>query len=259
MRYDPALAIPVLERTPGVLRRFEDCLPPGPRPAKAPERWSPYDVVGHLIHGERTDWIPRAEMILRVGEAEPFPPFDRVAMFRESAGKSLGELLDLFARLRSESVARLRAMALTPGDLERRGRHPELGTRHPGAAPRHLGGARPESRPADRPDDGARVRRGGGAVDRVPAHAPARGGRSVSPARWSAWRQSCWRCWCSVWCCGRGASRSARYSRWCPYPARLGRLGGGLRRAAGARSAAAAAARVPAGPPWKGATARPNC
>ena len=129
MRYDPALAIPVLERTPGVLRALLDGLPPAWTEAReGPGRWSPYDVVGHLIHGERTDWIPRAEIILRAGEAEPFPPFDRVAMFRDSAGKSLGELLDLFARLRSESVVRLRAMALTPADLERRGRHPELGS-----------------------------------------------------------------------------------------------------------------------------------
>lgn len=128
MRYDPALAIPVLERTPAVLRALLEGLPPEWTQAReGPESWSPYDVVGHLIHGERTDWIPRAEMILRVGEAEPFPPFDRFAMLRESAGKSLGELLGTFARLRGENVARLRGMALTPADLERRGRHPELG------------------------------------------------------------------------------------------------------------------------------------
>jgi DinB superfamily len=128
MRYDPALAIPVLERTPGVLRALLDGLPPAWTDAReGPEHWSPYEVVGHLVHGERTDWIPRAEMILRVGEAEPFPPFDRVAMLRDSAGRSLGELLDLFARLRGENVSRLRAMALTPADLARRGRHPELG------------------------------------------------------------------------------------------------------------------------------------
>ena len=91
MRYDPALAIPVLERTPGVLRALLDGLPPVWTEAReGPGRWSPYDVVGHLIHGERTDWIPRAEIILRAGDAEPFPAFDRVAMFRDSAGKSLG-------------------------------------------------------------------------------------------------------------------------------------------------------------------------
>jgi hypothetical protein len=128
VRYDPALAIPVLERTPGVLRALLDGLPDEWISAReGPGSWSPYDIVGHLIHGERTDWIPRAEHILRVGDAEAFPPFDRVAMFRESAGKSLGELLDTFARLRGESVARLLALALTPADLDRRGRHPELG------------------------------------------------------------------------------------------------------------------------------------
>jgi hypothetical protein len=128
MRYDTALAIPVLERMPGVLRALLEGLPDEWTTAReGPESWSPYDVVGHLIHGERTDWIPRAEMILRVGDAEPFPPFDRFAMLGESAGKSLGELLDTFARLRAENVARLRAMALTPADLSRRGRHPELG------------------------------------------------------------------------------------------------------------------------------------
>jgi DinB family protein len=128
MRFDPALAIPVLERTPAVLRALLEGLPSAWTDAReGPERWSPFDVVGHLIHGERTDWIPRAEMILGVGEAEPFPAFDREAMFRESAGKSLAELLDRFARSRSDSVARLRALALTPADLARRGRHPEFG------------------------------------------------------------------------------------------------------------------------------------
>jgi hypothetical protein len=128
VRYDPAVAIPVLERTPGVLRALLDGLPDQWISAReGPGSWSPYDVVGHLIHGERTDWIPRAEHILRIGEAEPFPPFDRVAMFRDSAGRPLRELLDIFARLRGESVARLRALALTPADLARRGLHPELG------------------------------------------------------------------------------------------------------------------------------------
>jgi DinB superfamily len=128
MRYDPALAIPVLERTPATLRALLEGLPQEWIEAReGPESWSPYEVIGHLIHGERTDWIPRAEMILRVGEAEPFQPFDRFAMFRESAGKSLSELLDTFGRLREGNVARLRAMRLTPADLERRGRHPELG------------------------------------------------------------------------------------------------------------------------------------
>jgi hypothetical protein len=89
--------------------------------------WRVYDVVGHLIHGERTDWIPRTRIILRSSESETFPPFDRQAHERESEGKSLSDLLDEFARLRKENLEELRALNLSPADLERRGRHPELG------------------------------------------------------------------------------------------------------------------------------------
>jgi hypothetical protein len=89
--------------------------------------WSAFDVVGHLIHGERTDWIPRARMILDFGETREFEPFDRWGQERESEGKSLGQLLDEFARLRAEGLGELRAMNLQPADLERRGRHPALG------------------------------------------------------------------------------------------------------------------------------------
>jgi hypothetical protein len=89
--------------------------------------WSAFDVVGHLNHGERTDWLPRAKMILEFGETRAFQPFDRWGQERESTGKSLGQLLDEFARLRSEGLAELRAMNLRPEDLARRGRHPALG------------------------------------------------------------------------------------------------------------------------------------
>ena len=88
--------------------------------------WSPYDVIGHLIHGERTDWVPRSRHIL-AGETRPFEPFDRTAQLTESQGKSLGELLATFADLRRENVAALRAMSLTGDDLARCGLHPELG------------------------------------------------------------------------------------------------------------------------------------
>jgi hypothetical protein len=89
--------------------------------------WSAFDVVGHLIHGERTDWIPRARVILEFGETRDFEPFDRWGQERESEGKSLGQLLDEFARLRAEGLGELRAMNLQPKDLERCGRHPALG------------------------------------------------------------------------------------------------------------------------------------
>lgn len=89
--------------------------------------WNAFDVVGHLIHGERTDWMPRARMILELGERGTFVPFDRWAQERESQGKTLGQLLDEFARLRSENLSELRGLNLTSQDFEKRGRHPELG------------------------------------------------------------------------------------------------------------------------------------
>src|SRR5260370_1739142 len=89
--------------------------------------WSAFDVVGHFIHGERTDWIPRARIILQFGETKAFEPFDRWAQERESQGKSLGQLLDEFARLRSENLGELHALNLRQEELERRGRHPALG------------------------------------------------------------------------------------------------------------------------------------
>ena len=86
------------------------------------------DVIGHLIHGERTDWMPRAKRILQFGETRAFDPFDRRAQEGESGGKSLGQLLDEFARLRSDNLVELSSLKLGPEDLARRGLHPELGT-----------------------------------------------------------------------------------------------------------------------------------
>lgn len=89
--------------------------------------WSPFEVVGHLIHGERADWIPRAKMILEHGEAKTFVPFDRWGMEREIQGKSLSQLLDEFARVRSQNLDELRGLNLRPEDLARKGRHPDFG------------------------------------------------------------------------------------------------------------------------------------
>ncbi|MGA7795235.1 MAG: DinB family protein [Candidatus Acidiferrales bacterium] len=89
--------------------------------------WSAYDVVGHLNHSERTNWIPRAKMLRQFGEAQAFEPFDRWGQVRESQGKSLGQLLDEFVRLRSENLAELRSWNLRQEDFERRGKHPALG------------------------------------------------------------------------------------------------------------------------------------
>jgi len=87
-----------------------------------------FDVIGHLIHGERTDWMPRAKRILEFGETRAFDPFDRRAQEAESDGKPLGQLLDEFARLRSDNLAELRSLKLGPEDLNSRGVHPALGT-----------------------------------------------------------------------------------------------------------------------------------
>jgi DinB superfamily len=120
-------AVAVLERTPAAVSALLDGVPETwARATEGEGTWSPYDVVGHLIHGERTDWIPRARHILS-GETRPFEPFDRKAQFTESGGKSLGELLATFTELRRRSVAGLLAMNLGESDLTRTGRHPELG------------------------------------------------------------------------------------------------------------------------------------
>jgi hypothetical protein len=89
--------------------------------------WSVFEVIGHLIHGERTDWLPRVMRIMQSGESKTFETFDRWGHEHEIRGKSLDELLDEFARLRSENLDDVRAFNLRPEDFERRGRHPALG------------------------------------------------------------------------------------------------------------------------------------
>src|SRR5206468_4028832 len=89
--------------------------------------WAPYDVVGHLIHGEETDWIPRAEIILAQGENTRFVPFEMLAQFERSKGKSLDDLLTEFAYARNASIEKLVRMQLTPEQLKLTGIHPEFG------------------------------------------------------------------------------------------------------------------------------------
>jgi hypothetical protein len=127
--FDPSEALPVLRRTPGVLRTLLDGIPePWIHATEGPDTWSPFDVVGHLIHGERTDWIPRAEHILAHGDKVPFPVFDRFAQFEASKGRELPELLDTFAKLRATNLDRFTALRLTSADLSRAGLHPALGS-----------------------------------------------------------------------------------------------------------------------------------
>ena len=128
MEFDLGHTISLLSRTPAVLDALLRDLPETWALRNEGENtWSAFDVVGHLIHGERTDWMPRAGMILQSGEAQTFEPFDRWGHVRVSQGKSLGQLLEEFGGLRLENLIELRALNLRQEDLERRGRHPALG------------------------------------------------------------------------------------------------------------------------------------
>src|SRR5947208_2387195 len=125
--FDLGRAFAILERTPASLTALLSGLPETWISATEGEgTWSPYDVIGHLIHGERTDWIPRARHIL-AAETRPFESFDRTPQSADSQGKSLADLLATFADLRRENIAVLEGMNLTEADLERKGVHPELG------------------------------------------------------------------------------------------------------------------------------------
>ena len=121
-------SVALLERTPATLNALLRDLPePWTAATEGQGTWSPYVVVGHLIHGEKEDWMPRLAIILEHGPSRPFDPFDREAQYRESQGKSLSHLLDEFAELRHENLARLDALHLKPGQFELEGTHPILG------------------------------------------------------------------------------------------------------------------------------------
>jgi hypothetical protein len=129
MDFDIDRSIEVLSATP---RALFSMLEPLSRdweynPTGDPETWSPFDVIGHLIHGEETDWIPRAGIILGQGNDPTFTPFDRFAQFENSKGKSIRELLDEFAKLREQNLDTLRSWDLTEDKLDLEGNHPELG------------------------------------------------------------------------------------------------------------------------------------
>ena len=121
-------AIAILARTPSTLDALLRGLPVSWTQAhEGGQTWSPFDVLGHLIHGEQTDWIPRAKIILAHGDARAFDKFDRLAQFKASVGRTLPDLLEDFARLRQANLRELGSLNLTDTDLDRLGRHPELG------------------------------------------------------------------------------------------------------------------------------------
>lgn len=129
MEYKVEQAVEILRNTPTVLRTMlHDVSDVWAYSNYGPATWSPFDIVGHLIHGERTDWVPRAKIILEHGEATPFEPFDRYAQLETNKGKTIGDLLDEFESVRAENIETLFAMRLTDDQLARRGTHPALGS-----------------------------------------------------------------------------------------------------------------------------------
>jgi len=128
MQFDLDKSIQVLERTPRVIEQLLSGLDDTwVHYDRGPDTWSPFDVLGHLIHGEKTDWIPRMRIILEHRINHPFPPFDRYAMLIDNKGKKLRDLLALFKQLRAANVMALRQAKLSERRLNLRGTHPELG------------------------------------------------------------------------------------------------------------------------------------
>jgi len=128
MNFDLNQAISVLEKTPGVLKQLIGSLSQEwTHKNEGRDTWSPYDVLGHLVHGELTDWMPRLDIVLRDTENKTFEPYDRFAQFEMSKGKSMGDLLDEFEVLRKKNLNALKSKFLNSQDLTKEGVHPELG------------------------------------------------------------------------------------------------------------------------------------
>ena len=128
MQFHLATAVPILERTPGAIDALVAGLPDAWTTVnEGPGTWTVHEVVAHLIHGERADWLPRVRHLLEYGATRPFPPFDRTFGFDEARARPLSELTREFARCRAESLDELASLHLTSEDLARQGRHPEFG------------------------------------------------------------------------------------------------------------------------------------
>lgn len=128
MKFSIDKTIEILERTPGILDNLLRGLSGDwTMFNEGPGTWSPYDIVGHLIHGEKTDWIPRINIILSASPDKEFTPFDRFAQFTDSKGKTIGQLLDEFQTLREKNIEWLHSAKLSEEDLMKTGIHPEFG------------------------------------------------------------------------------------------------------------------------------------
>lgn len=129
MNYEPKAAVAVLSRTPSTLRSMLSGLPDAwLMNNEGPDTWSPYDVVGHLVHGDRSDWTQRAALILEQGENRTFTPFNRTAMYEESKGKTIDDLLQEFAELRDANLGLFASWELDDDKLALTGIHPKFGT-----------------------------------------------------------------------------------------------------------------------------------
>ena len=128
MNFDLPNTLAILERTPEVLTSYLEDLPDDwLKQNEGSDTWSPYDVIGHLIVGEKTDWIPRTRIILSDSNNKAFEPFDRFAQFNEVQSKPIHVMLDEFSRLRHQNLRELISFQITPTDLEKTGIHPEFG------------------------------------------------------------------------------------------------------------------------------------
>jgi len=128
MLFNIHASLQILERTPGILETLLQNLDENwVMQTEGENTWSPFDVMGHLIHGERTDWIPRMMIILGNGENKKFSPYDRFAQFEESKGKTMTNLLDEFRTARNQNLTILRGIDFTENLLERKGIHPSFG------------------------------------------------------------------------------------------------------------------------------------
>ena len=129
VKFDLTLAMSILERTPTILHALLWDLPSAwTTPNEGPDTWSPFDVVGHLIDGEETDWVPRALIIVEQGQNRRFEPFDRFRHLSLNEGRRLDDLLERFAQLRGGNLTTLRDLHLTPAHLALTGEHPDFGT-----------------------------------------------------------------------------------------------------------------------------------
>ena len=128
MNFNVEKALEILDRTPNVLiTMLQGVSDDWTSVNEGGETWSVYDILGHLIHGEKTDWIPRTDIILSENSSKTFTPFDRFAQFEDSKGMSLSQLLIEFKILRDINVEQLRSKKLTDKNLEEKGIHPAFG------------------------------------------------------------------------------------------------------------------------------------